>query len=97
VGRDGILKSDHFLSRERKWNQKKAPASRALRVRLRVVAAIGRAGTRSAYRGAQTAAASLPIAATMLSRVTKGKQNTRHPSQAMLIREFAKFALQGKQ
>jgi len=40
----------HFLSRERKQNQKKAPVSRALRVRLRVVVAAGRAETRPAYQ-----------------------------------------------
>jgi len=40
----------HFLSRERKRNQKKAPVPQALRVRLRVVAAAGRAETRPAYQ-----------------------------------------------
>jgi hypothetical protein len=72
LGHGGILESVHFLSRKRKRNQKKALVSRALRVRLRVDAAIGRAGTHPAYRGAQTAAASLPIAGAMLGLVTKG-------------------------
>jgi hypothetical protein len=49
----------------RKRNQKKAPVPRALRVRLCVAAVAGRAGTRPAHRGAQTAAASFPSGATM--------------------------------
>jgi hypothetical protein len=80
----GILKSLHFLPRGRKRNQKKTPMSRALRVRLRVVAAIGRAGTRPAYRGAQTAVASLSIAATMLGRVTKGNKTPQKTSVLMI-------------
>jgi len=48
----------HFLRRLRKRNQKKAPVSRALRVCLRVVSAVGRAETRPASSRAQTVAAS---------------------------------------
>jgi hypothetical protein len=62
----------------KKSNQKKAPVSQALRVRLRVGAAAGRAGTRPAFSGTQTAAASLSSAAPMLDLVTKGNNINLH-------------------
>ena len=57
-----------FSCTRKKTNKKKAPVSRALRVRLRVAIAAGRVGTRCA----QAADASSSPATAMLGLVTKG-------------------------
>jgi hypothetical protein len=51
---------------------KERALSRALRVRLRVVAVVERAETRPAFSGAQTVAASLSSTTPMLALVTMG-------------------------
>jgi len=62
--RDGkVIKSVHFLSRERKRNQKKAPVPRFF---LRVAASVGARGNSPACGGLKQSAHFLPTAPSML-------------------------------
>ncbi len=67
----------HFLSRERKQNQKKAPVSRALRVRASGPPPVA-PKLAPLISGTQTVAASFSSATPMRDLVTKGDSQTRH-------------------
>ena len=77
--------SVHFLSRERKQNQKKAPVSRALRDRLRVAAAAEARRNSPAYRRAQTAAAPFRPPPSMLGVGTKEITNFDNKAAAISL------------